>query len=165
MNKHKLPVFDLAMGGLGFCLLLSVLIFTRAAKTKTDFESIKGPVEYITNAFPFYPNKNPDKYRYLKVKGYAKPFELFIGKEGGDFKPEFEKIDVLKPGDTVVVFFDDSRYAPEGPVNRLAYFIDRKDETIFVKGGWEKLFACFLAGLCLVLAVWVLRLKKKGKIS
>ncbi|MCU0443688.1 MAG: hypothetical protein MUE85_02140 [Microscillaceae bacterium] len=48
--------------------------------------------------------ENIDIFR-LKVKGYPKTFELFIGKDFGDFSPEFEKIDDLKLGDKIDVFF------------------------------------------------------------
>ena len=165
MHKSTKPIFTRAVASLAFCFALSLFLYSRATKNKADFTATSGVVEYLENNHPFYPNKNAHKFRYLKVEGYAKPFELFIGKDAGDFKPRFERVDLLQPGDTVTVYYDENLYTKKDPVSRLVYFIDRKQETIFVKGHWEKNLAYFLAAISLIVLVWVLRLKQRGKIS
>lgn len=159
------PIFKRSIGGVVLCLLLSAYICHRATKTKTDFTLTKGVVEYIENSSPLYPNKHPQKYRYLKVTGYSKPFELFMGKESDDFSPAYEKLDALKPGDTIAVYYDESLFKQDDPVNRLVYFIDRGEESLFVKGSWEKWLAFFIAGFSVVLLASLFVLKRKGKIE
>ena len=127
--------------------------------------STNGVIEYLVNKVSVYPNKDASKFRYLKVDSYAKPFELFVGKGSGNFKPEYERVDLLKPGDTITVYYDENLYTQKDPVNRLAYFIERNSETIFVKGSWEKYLAYFIAAVSLLAFLWILRLKQRGKIS
>jgi hypothetical protein len=122
-------------------------------------------IEYLEKTISVYPNKNTNKFRYIKVEGYAKPFELFVGKGAGDFKAEYEQVDKLKPGDTITVYYDENLYTHTDPVNRLAYFIERNSETMFVKGSWEKYLAYFLAAVSLLAFLWILRLRQRGKIS
>lgn len=165
MSKAAKPVFTKAVVSLAFCFLLSLFLFSRATKNKADFTATSGVIEYLENNISLYPNKNATTFRYLKVEGYAKPFELFVGRDAGDFKPEYEQVDQLKPGDTITVYYDENLYTQKDPVNRLAYFIDRNSETIFVKGSWEKYLAYFLAAVSLFAFLWILQLKQRGKIS
>ncbi len=138
MTKTKHPIFGKALGGFGLCIVLSVYLFLRATKDKSSFKTISGPVTHFSNKFPSAYHSNSDKHRYLQIEGYPKTFELFIGKKGGDFKPRFENIDVLKIGDTIIVFYDENTYTDNDNINRLVYFIDRRKELIFIKGSWEK---------------------------
>jgi len=164
MEKTKHPIFLKAISSLAFCFVLSGFLLVRANKSKKDFNLVSGVVEYIGKSSPLYPNKNPDKYRFLKIDAYNKPFELFIGKATGDFKPTLEKLSLLLPGDSIDVYYDENFSTRKEPVNRLAYFIDRGKETIFIKGNWEQYLAFFLIGLSAVILVWVAILKRKGKI-
>lgn len=165
MGKSNQPIFVKAVAAAGLCLLFSFYLFHRATKNKRDFEQVTGVVEYIETSSPLSPNNNPARYRFLKVEGYARPFELFIGKETGDFSPELERVDAIKPGDTVTVYYDENISIQHAPVNRLAYFIDRNTISLFVKGSWDKGMAYFISSFSLVLFFWVLALKKKGKIE
>lgn len=165
MTKPKPPIFDIAVVSLIFCFLMSVYLFYTAVKSKLAFPSIKGVVESIGNKSSIYPNKNPDKYRYLKLEGFPKPFEIFVGKEAGDFTPALDKLDSIKPGDTLVIYYDDNPLVKNAPVNRMAFFIDRGKEPVFVKGSWGKYIAYFIAAVSVLTLVWVVRLWKKGKIA
>lgn len=165
MSKSKQPVFAKAVRGAALCFLISFYLFHRATKNKADFEKVEGVIEYIESSSPLSQNNNPARFRFLKVEGYARPFELFIGKEQGDFKPEINKIDALHPGDTVAVYYDENVYTQSDPVNRLVYFIDRNNEPILVKGSWEIWLAYFIGGFSVALFFGVLALKKKGKIE
>lgn len=164
MEKTKHPIFFKAISSLAFCFVLSGFLLVRANKGKNGFNRVSGVVEYIEGASPLYPNKNPDKYRFLKIDAYNKPFELFIGKATGDFKPRLEKLYLLLPGDSVDVYYDENFSTRKEPVNRLAYFIDKGRETIFIKGNWEQYLAFFLIGLSAIILVLVIVLKRKGRI-
>ncbi|HUC79877.1 MAG TPA: hypothetical protein VMR70_03140 [Flavisolibacter sp.] len=153
------------IGSLIFCLALSGYLFYRANKDKNDFNHVAGVVEYIEKSSPLYSNKNPDKYRFLKVDTYQMPFELFVGKASGDFKPKLEKLDSLLPGDSIDIYYSDDLSMQDEQVNRLVYFINRGSENIFVKGPWEQYLAFVLIGLSVIVFLWVVMLKKKGRIT
>lgn len=141
-------------------IILSVFLYLRADKEKTTFDKISGRVIYFEHSYENFPNRDKDKYRYLALNNYPTVFEVFVGKDAGDFKPRFEQIDLLKKGDEITIYFDDS----EDHINRLAYFIDRGSEPIFIKGTWEKGFAYFLVGLAIGILILLIALKRRGKI-
>lgn len=164
MNKVAHPIFVKSIIGLALCFSLCIYLYYRATKNKAAFFQIQGRVEYVEDIYPLGSKNNPGKYRYLKVDGYSRPFELFVGKDFGDFKPAVEKLDSLKSGDTVTVFYDEDRFSQQSKVNRLAYFIEKDRENFFVKGSWEKYMAFLGVGFCAIMLTWLLRLKRRGKI-
>ena len=105
--------------------------------------------------------------RYLKVAGYSKAFELFIGKDPGDFSPAFEQVDKLKTGDIVTVFFDEeeSKSSDEAFINRLAQFVDSGQKAYFIRGSKDKYFGYFGIALGACIGVGLVLLKRAGKIS
>lgn len=93
---------------LSICLLLSVMMgvfLFQNSKEKDEYMSVTGHIEFIENTYENHPSRNLGKYRYLILDTYPYPFELFIGKDAGDFKPKFEQIDNLKPNDLITVYF------------------------------------------------------------
>ncbi|MEO5889051.1 MAG: hypothetical protein ABIQ31_02305 [Ferruginibacter sp.] len=163
--KSDHPIFLKSVGALIFTIALGVFVFLRAGKSKGSFQQISGVVIACSNSNKSYPGKDTSRYRYLQIDNFYKTFELFIGKSSGDFKPQLEKLDILKAGDSVTVFFDTNFDTPEDPVNRLAYFIDKDREPVFIKGGGEKPLAYVLVGLSLATILALVILRKKGKIT
>jgi hypothetical protein len=161
MPKPTYPVFSKSIIAIIGVIILSVILYLRADKEKTAFDNISGRLIYFEHSYEDFPNRNKDKYRYLALDNYPKVFEVFVGKDAGDFKPKFEQIDLLKKGDKITVYFDDQA----DHINRLAYFIDRGNQPIFIKGSWEKNAAYFLAGLSIGLLALLLALKRQGKIA
>jgi hypothetical protein len=161
MAKTTYPVFSKGIISLIGVIILSVFLYLRADKEKTAFDKVTGHVIYFANSYENFPLRDKNKYRYLAIDDYPKVFEIFVGKEAGDFKPKFEQIDRLKKGDEITVYFDDQ----EDPINRLAYFIDRGSESIFIKGSWEKGLAYFLVGLSIGILILLVVLKRRGKIA
>lgn len=162
--KPKHPIFLKSVGGFLFAILLGVIVFIRAEKKKSSFINVNGIITFIGNSPENLPANDSSKFRYLQVDNYPKTFELFIGKRSGDFKPEFEKIDVLKTGDSVTVYFDENFKTQQDPINRLAYYIDRGQEVIFIKGNFEKYIAYFIIGFSTLFILLLLVLKRKGRI-
>jgi hypothetical protein len=74
-------------------------------KDKSDYEHVTGELIAITQTFQGLPVNNKGKSRFLFLDNYPRPFEIFIGKDKGDFKPKFERADELKIGDEVTIFF------------------------------------------------------------
>jgi hypothetical protein len=165
MQKVRHPIFHKSLYGILTALALAVLVYTRAGNERSEFYQTTGEVLYIGEATASLPQKDKHKHRYLQVSSHAKTFELFVGKATGDFQPQFEKLDSLQTGDTVTIYYDENPYTENDHINRLAYFIDRGKEPVFIKGSWEKKLAYFILGLCALLAALLFYLKKKGRIS
>ena len=102
------------------------------------------------------PQRDFSKYRYLKIDNFSRPFELFVGKEGGDFSPALDKIDSLKSGDEVTIYYDENFRTVLEPVNRLPYFIDRGANPVFIFSPSQRHLAWIIVGLsiaCLTLVI------------
>ena len=145
-------------------MALGFLLFTRADKSKSSFQNVSGIITSFSNSIESFPDKDSSKFRYLQLDNSPKTFELFIGKGSGDFRPKFEKIDDLKIGDSVLIYFDENYKTQQDPINRLVYFIDKGGEAIFIKDGFEKYLACFIIGISLISILTLVILKRKGKI-
>ena len=160
-------IFAKSLVGVITILTLSFGILTRGQKRKHEFQQITSPIVSLTKSLPGTFNRHEGKMRYLKVAGYSKAFELFIGKDPGDFSPAFEQVDKLKAGDIVTVFFDEeeSKSSNEAFINRLAQFIDSGQKAYFIRGNKDKYFGYFGIALGACIGVALVLLKKAGKIS
>ena len=163
--SNKKNIFLKSLYGLGFSIFLGILIFNRSDKDKPEFKSVTGRLLSIDKSNQLTPRQDTLKFRYLTIDSYPKTFEIFIGKDFGDFRPKFENIDDLKPNDDITIYFDENFKTEDEPINRLAYFIDRGQEAIFIKGHWEKNAGLFLIGLSILILIVLLILKKNGKIA
>ena len=163
--KTKKPIFINSLFSLSFVLILAIFLFFRANKDKSSFEKTRGKIVLFNKENGLSTNNNSSNFRYLKVDSHPKTFELFIGKDWGDFKPKFEKVDDLKIGDSVTIYFDENFKTESDTINRLAYFIDRGQEPIFVKGSWEKYLAYFIFGSVLIILFVLVVAKRKSKIT
>ncbi|WP_298737362.1 hypothetical protein [uncultured Chitinophaga sp.] len=160
MSKTPHVIFIKSLLSMIGVILLAGFLYLRADKEKTAFHKLSGELVYFERSYQNFPNRDKDKYRYLALNNSPSVFEIFVGKDAGDFKPAFEQIDQLKKGDEITIYFDEQ---PDH-INRLAYFIDRGNEPIFIKGAWEKKAAYFLAGLSIAIIILLIVLKQLGKI-
>jgi hypothetical protein len=165
LMSTKKYIFFKSLYTLFFVIFLGCLIFARAGKSKSEFQKVTGRLISIEKTSKSLPNQDTAKMRYLLIDNHPKIFQIFIGKEFGDFKPKFEKIDSLRANDDITIYFDENFKTQNDPINRLTYFIDRGQETIFIKGDWEKNAGIFLIGLCVAIIVILIILKQKGKIA
>jgi hypothetical protein len=110
------------------------------------------------------PNRNFTKYRYIKINEYKKPFEIFVGKDPGDFKPALDKIDCVIPGDIITFYFAGENFEMNAPVNRLTYYIDKGSIPVFIFSPSQFYLAWVLISLSIVIIVIVVVCKVKGKI-
>jgi len=110
------------------------------------------------------PVRHHGKYRYLEIDGYPYPFEIFVGNEPGDFKPKYERIDNLKQGDTVSIFYYETENTKNEGINRFIQFIDKDGQSFFERGNSNKLMGIAFIGLSIMLTVSGLVLWKLKKI-
>ena len=163
-TKQRAPIFIKSIGTLAVCIVLSLVYVQKGDKQRSAFQKISGNIISIDNSDERYAGKDTSKFRYISIDNFPKPFEIFIGKSTGDFKPTFEQVDNLKVGDSLTVYFDESNKSKNDPVNRLAYFIDRGSEVIFIHGNSIKSLIYGLIIFCALFMIVLVILKKKGKI-
>lgn len=154
------------MYGVVIILALGFVILTRGQKQKHEFNSITAQIISIGRTFPGAFNRHEEKTRYIQVGKYPKAFELFIGHDLGDFSPAFEKVDALKAGDIVTVYYDEeqTRAADDDKVNRLAQFIDKDGQPYFIRGSKDKYGGYGIITAGILIGLTLLILKKKGTI-
>lgn len=162
--KKQYPVFKKSLAGAITIIILGSFVLVRGIKEKSDFHRISGRITYLGKVYEELPNRDKGKYRYLLIDTYPKMFELFIGKDYGDFKPKYERIDSLKPGDDILVYYDVNSKETDIRLNRLVQFIDKEDKPYFIRGSKDRNFGFFLIGIGILLGGIIFYLNKTGKI-
>ena len=76
-----------------------------------------------------------------------------------------EKIDELKAGDTIDVFYDEDKTEDDPGINRLIQFIDKGKEPFYIKGNIYKIGGMAIVACGCLLLIGLVYLKKKGKIG
>ena len=140
----------------------------RGSKEKTEFESVTGRIDYFDKTFQEINYRNKGNHRFIHIEDYPLVFDVFVGKETGDFSPEFEQLDKLKVGDEITVY-----HADETPLqrnsdlrfNKTVQFIDKGGEAYFIRGSKDKYGGYALCGIGFVLGCALLFLKRTGKIK
>jgi hypothetical protein len=160
----KKPIFIKSVGGLLFCFAIGVFLMNRANKPKADFQKLTGKITYLLNKLPNEDVRNDGKERYLQLKNSDRIFNIFVGKDWGDFKPEFEIIDSLKVGDNIDLYFDDNFKTESHQINNLTQYIDNNGKAFFIKGKMDETFGKLLMGLSALGILILYLLKRNGKI-
>jgi hypothetical protein len=114
--------------------IITAYVFFPISKNKTNLNMVNGIVLSLKNTILHYEGKDSSNYRFLEVTNYEKPFEIFLGKYSWDFKPDLQKVDQLKLGDSVKVWYDESFATNGSSFNNLTYIIERNGEDIYVRG-------------------------------
>jgi hypothetical protein len=167
MNQKKTPpnIFNKSMYGVITIIILASVILVRGKKEKNEFHNLNGTITAIEKTFQEFPFRHPGKYRYLILDNYQKVFEIFIGKDPGDFKPELEKIDELKVGDMISVYFDEDPSDIDMRINRLIQFIDKDSAPYYIRGSQDKIFGYILIASGIMIGILVFVLKNRGTIT
>jgi hypothetical protein len=79
-----------------FLIIMAIVLMNRDSKSKTEYGKITSSVTYVGKKFGDLPNRDFGKYRYITLKDYPFPFEIYVGKESGDLKAKSENIDSIK---------------------------------------------------------------------
>ena len=165
-KKQPAHIFFKLMYGVVFIIISGFVILSRGQKQKHDFNSITARINSIGRTFPGVFNLYEGKMRYLQVGNYPKAFELFIGHDLGDFSPASEKVDMLKAGDIVTVYYDEakSRSGDDAIINRMAQFIDKEGQPYYVRGRKDKLGGYVFITTGILIGITLLILRKKETI-
>jgi hypothetical protein len=132
--------------------------------SKDSFTKISGRITYLENHYHQFPLRDFGKYRYIALDTYPYIIELFVGREAGDFSPEFENLGGLKIGDTVSIYYDVNSDISQEQINRTTEYIYKGDICFFHNGNssfYVGIFTLILTSLCFIFLMYQ---KKKGKI-
>lgn len=134
------------------------------ARPKHEYASVTGSILYIENHLRDIATRDSSKFRYLNISGYSYPFEIFIGKSAGDFKPNLEKIDELHTGDTVAVWYYETSDTKESGINRFIQFIDKGNKPYYTRGDSSGTIAMIVLSLCVLVLIIALEAYRRKKI-
>lgn len=134
------------------------------AKPKHAYASVTGSILYIGNHLQDVSTRDSIKFRYLNISGYAYPFEIFIGKGAGDFKPKLEKIDELHTEDTITAWYYETSDTKESGINRFIQFIDKDNKPCYTRGSSSGAIGMVVIGLCMLVLIIALEAYRRKKI-
>jgi hypothetical protein len=164
MKKNQRPVFLKSVLSLCAVMVLAIIMMIRGSKDKTEFYKATGRITRLEKTHAEFPNKSHTKYRYLQVENFPKVFVIFIGKDWDDFSPKYEKIDSLKAGDVISVYYDVNVIEDNPRINRLVSFIDKDSEAVFILGSKYNTFGNVFFSFCVIFLAILIILKRKGMI-
>jgi hypothetical protein len=162
-----LPIFLRFRALLGIALILSLLaiqLINTVSRPKESYNQNTGVITYFENQYGKLPYKGMGKYRYVKISGYSYPFELFVGKDPGDFRPKYENVDSLRIGDMITVYHYESSDAPDLGVNRNAQFVERDNRLFFERGASNRTIGIGILVVLGILVGWAYWMMKRGKL-
>lgn len=133
------------------------------AKPKHDYTSVSGSILYVGNHLQDVSTRDSSKFRYLNISGYAYPFEIFIGKSAGDFKPKLEKIDELHAGDTITAWYYETNDTKDSGINRFIQFIDKDNKPYYTRGSSSGTIGMVVIGLCMLILIIALEAYRRKK--
>ena len=164
-----IPIIFNFRGILGVCILLTCFfcyyVIYMDSKGKQDYSSVTGTIISVSDKYGEMPYRHAGKFRYILIDNYQLPFEIFVGKDKGDFKPTLERIDSLKPGDVITVYGYEPGESKREGVNRNAKFIDRGNISFFEKGSSMAIMGAFLLSCPIGVVIICFVMYKKGKMQ
>lgn len=168
MKKESKEIFKKSLFAciaiIGFGIYLSV----RGSKEKTEFESVTGKIDYFNKTFQEINYRNKGNHRFIHIEEFPLIFDIFVGKETGDFGPKFERLDDLKIGDEITVYHADKtplQKSRDLRFNKTVQFIDKEGEAYFIRGNKDKYGGYFFIGFGILLIITLIVLKQIGKIK
>lgn len=159
------PYFLKYLIGSIFCTVMGIFLLRNTYKSKKEFLKVSGVVSFVSMSYLDLPIRDYSKYRYIKLDNYNKPFEIFVGKDRGDFKPELDRVDRILSGDSLTVYFTDENLTEKkGPVNSQVFFIDQGQLPVFVFSHSQRYLAWIIVLGSFILVIIVIRGRLRGKL-
>ncbi len=144
-------------------LVAAVYLFIRYHDDKSKFNHIQGRIEFLEKEWPGVSRRDPEKYRYLKIEGYDRIFELYVDENRAESAHSAKHIDDLLPDDAIDLYYDDNFVTADKPINALTQFVEKDGQLYFRRGNGSLIAAGFLFFGSLGLIFWGIKLVKKHK--
>lgn len=140
---------------------LGVLGVKNNSKSKAEYDKSTGTIEYLDKTFKQLPTRHKGDFRYLKVDTYPYTFEIYEPNS----KPTDKKIDDLKTGDKIDIYYYETSYTTDEGINRYTQFIDKDGQSYFIRNGFQLQLGYIVICIGLLLNVIAFGLWKIGKLK
>ena len=140
---------------------LGIFVIVNNSKDKAEYDKSTGTIEYFDKEFQNFPTRHKGDFRYLKVDTYPYLFEIYEPNS----EPTEKKIDDLKVGDKIDIYYYETSDARSIGLNRFIQFIDKEGQPYFVRNEFQKQLGFVILGLCLLMNMMAFVLWKKGKLD
>ena len=153
------------IGAAVFSIVTGIFFMNRGVQNKDTFDKVTGEIIMLENSYLSIDERHSNKQKFFQIDNYPEVFQLFIGKDFGDFKPDLEKINELKIGDLIDVYYSNNPIQTrQESVNRFTQFIFKNNIPYFIKGTADRPLSIAMIGLGLGIFALGFYLKNKGKI-
>ena len=142
-------------------IVLSVFVMINNSKDKPEYEKTTGRIDFFAKEFQHFPVQHKGDFRYLKLNTYPYVFEIYEPNS----KPTEKKIDDLKVGDEIDVYYYETSNTRNEGINRFTQFIDKDEQPYFIRNGFQKQLAFVCIGLVVFMNVMTWAFWKKGKLN
>lgn len=144
-------------------ILIGCFMWFRTTRSKEDYYTLKGKISYLEDTIGKHKNRAT---KFLKIENNPTVFDIFVGKESGDFSPELDKTDELRVNDEVTIYFSSTstkQQFDQLPMNNSIQFIEKNNEIIFQEGTKSKIatYIIFGSGLIFFVVVLVVIIRRK----
>ncbi len=126
-------------------------------RPEKDYPHITGQLTYLSEKMGNLPYRDPGMYRYVKIKNYPYPFEVYADEEG-------KRMDSLKIGETVTAYFYETDNTREIKINRFLQFLEQDNKLYFKRRSFTENLGYFMLLLAFGCFCLIYTLYKAGKI-
>lgn len=140
---------------------LGTYVWVQHSRPKADYSRLEGKITYLAPQYQQWPVRHRGDFRYLIVDSYPLAFEIYLPNS----RPGTLRLDDLKPGDLVEVYYFESPDPPTDGLNKFAQFIDQQGEAVFVRNDFRASLGKILVGLAILLLGAAFWLWKKGSLA
>ncbi len=165
-SKTPYPIFHRSLVSIALIIILSCMMIYRGDKEKSQYNHLTGKITFLDDNYDEYPFRNAGKYRYLRIDTYPKTFEIFVGKDKGDFNPDYENLDALKLNDEIQIYFENPFFfiKADPKIDKLIQFIEMEDQSYYIRGDSDRIIGYFCLSASLLMLILIFELKRRGTI-
>lgn len=140
---------------------MGIFAIVMNSKEKSEYSKVSGTILYFEKEFQNLPTRHKGDFRYLKVDTYPFAFEIYEPNS----KPTERKIDDLKVGDKIDIYYYETSNTINERLNRFIQFINMDEQPYFIRSGFQKQLGYIIIGLSLLMNLMAFAFWKKGKLN
>ncbi|RXJ45469.1 sortase family protein [Gelidibacter gilvus] len=167
-KKEPKQIFQKSLLACVLIIGFGIYLFLRGNKEKAQFDNVTGKIDYYDKTFGEINYRGKGNHRFIRIMEFPLIFDIFVGKASGDFGPNFEKLDNLKIGDEITIYYANKTLLQKKQdyrFNKSVQFIDKDGEAYFIRGNKDAYGGYFFIGIGVVIAIALVILKQTGRIE
>ncbi len=116
-----------------------------SSREKKDYDHVTGHITYLDKHLGNLPFSDPGDYRYIQIESYNYPFEVYTAEQG-------PKVDSLRVGDIVTVYYYENNFTYRDHINRFLQFLDKDSRSYYKRSNIGKITGWFIIAGGILLA-------------